>query len=266
MARPRGGKDNPVTLFPFLSILACVIGTLILLISSVSVLQMESGPDKDLVKRVEEYKELEEEQKAMEESIATVLPKLHELEQYKEALRKLEKLAAELRKKSNTLSLTKKEQEELKKLLAEMKKLQETIAKAKKKDNMRDKTLDELREELKRRKMVFDAPTVTVMPAKGGAGGAGKCEPVFVEADGKGLVLDPGGKRFRVALSKITTAPAFKKTVVTIARDRGKVLVILIRPNGVTSYRVADKFARTNQALVAKLPVIGQGKLDLSRF
>ena len=269
MAKPRGESENPVSLFPFLSILACVIGTLILMISSVAVTQMESGPEEELVKRVEEYREIEEEQKKVDETLEEMLPLLHELEQYKAALAKLEKLLEELRKKQKeVLSKNKKAEEELKKLREVEKKLLELVAKLEKQKEQLEAAIRKLEEELQKRKMLTDAPTVCVLPAKRkrGRDSAAGSDPLFVEAGAKGIVLDPDGKRTLIATSQLSKDPKFKATVDAIAKDETKILVFLIRQDGYSAYRTAERFARINSALVAKLPILGRGKLDLSRF
>mgnify|MGYP006971786286 CR=1 FL=1 len=116
--------------------------------------------------------------------------------------------------------------------------------------------------------MVIDAPTVCVLPAKGkrGRGSAIGSAPVFVEAGAKGIVLDPDGKRTLIATSQLSKDPTFKAAVDAIAQDETKILVFLVREDGYSAYRTAERFARTNSALIAKLPILGQGKLDLSRF
>ncbi len=266
MARPRGNSENPVSLFPFLSILACVIGTLILMIVGLALSQIESQPEEELLARVEEYKKLERSQEEMDRLLEKMLPQLEKLEQYKAALKKLEELAAELRKKhQQELTKSKNEQVELKNVLDEEEKLREKLARQRKKQEELERTLRELREELERRKMVINAPTVCVLPARRRSG-EGPSVPVFVEADAKGLVLDPGGKRERVPAARLKTDPRFQDVVDAVAADPKKVLVLLVRSDAYGVYKAAELFARTNSAMVAKLPIIGKGKLDLSRF
>jgi hypothetical protein len=267
MARPRGGDENPVSLFPFLSILACVIGTLVLMITSLAISQMESDPEEELLARVEEYREIEKEQQEIDKTLETMLPKLLDLEKLKEVLRQKEEEAARLRKlQKSTLEKNKDAQDELKKLLEEEKKLKELIEKLKKRQADLDRTLEELRAELERRRRVHDAPTVTIMPAEGERKGAPSADPVFVEADAKGLILDPGGKRDVVPTGKIRQDPRYKAVLDDITREQDKVLVILVRAKGISAYSTAEHFARTQGVTVAKLPIVGDGKLDLSRF
>ncbi len=262
MAKPRGGDENPVSLFPFLSILACVIGILILLITSVALSQMESDPEEELVARVEEYKELEEKQKQIDDRIETTLPKVHELEQYKEALRKLRERLEQLKKAQNQDHVDQLALKELSELEEEL----EKNLKAELQDKQKlDAALEKLREEVERRRRVLDAPTVTVLPPSG-KGRRSRPNPVFVEANAQGVVLDPAGKRKVIPRGKLSSDAEFKKVVKQVASDRNKVLVILIREDGVASYQVADREARTNGAHVAKLPVLGDGMLDLGRF
>ena len=57
MGRRRDREDTDVSLFPFLSILACIIGVLTLLISTLALSQMDS----DVVVQAEEYESVESE-------------------------------------------------------------------------------------------------------------------------------------------------------------------------------------------------------------
>ncbi len=269
MAKPRGESDNPVSLFPFLSILACVIGTLILMISSVAVTQMESDPEEEVVERVEEFRALEEKEKKDDAKLKEMLPKLHELEQYKAALARLEKILEKLRKKQKEqLSKSKTDDVEQKKLREEEKKLQELIAKLLTQKKELEATIAACDKELQERKHVIDAPTVCVLPARGNRGmrGMAGSQPMFVEATGKGIILDPGGKPKLVPTSKLTKSYAFKAAIDAVANDDEMIMVFLIRQDGYSAFRRAESFARTNSAVVGKLPIIGKGKLDLSRF
>jgi hypothetical protein len=262
MAKPRGDSENPVSLFPFLSILACVIGTLILLITSVALSQMGSDPEEELVERVEQYRELEQKQKQMDERLETMLPKVHELEQYKEALKKLREQLEKLKKMQQADDADKLA---LQKLLEEQDRLEEALKKQLSEKEKLEAMLNELLAELERRRRVLDAPTVTVLPPKRSGGRRSRPDPVFVEANDQGIVLDPAGKREVVPRGKLATDAQFKQLVDQVAAGE-QVLVILIRENGVASYQTADRFARTNGAHVAKLPLLGEGMLDLSRF
>ena len=91
-------------------------------------------------------------------------------------------------------------------------------------------------------------------------------QPMFVEATGKGIILDPGGKPKLVPTSKLTKSYAFKAAIDAVANDDEMIMVFLIRQDGYSAFRRAESFARTNSAVVGKLPIIGKGKLDLSRF
>lgn len=267
MARPRGGSDNPVTLFPFLSILACVIGTLVLLITSLAISQIESPPEEELVSRVEEYREIEQAQQQSEQALQEVLPDVQQLEQFRAALAKLQKLLEQLRKQEQEQLRQNNEQRlELDRLLELEKELLALLAEQQKKKKTIEEAIKELREELGRRKMVLEAPTVCVMPAEGGLRAAGNADPVFVEVDAAGVILDPDGKRVRVPTAQLQQDPQFKKTVDAVAGAPNKVLVLLIREDGCNAYRLAEHFARTHDAVVAKLPIVGKGRLDLSRF
>ena len=65
MGRRQESGDNDVSLFPFLSILACIIGVLTLMISTLALSQM----DTEAVVAAEAYEKLEEDLVASETEI-----------------------------------------------------------------------------------------------------------------------------------------------------------------------------------------------------
>lgn len=263
MAR-KGNDENPVSLFPFLSILACVIGTLILLIASVSLTQIQSDPEEELVERVEEYEELEEEQSEVDEELAKMLEQLASLDEFQKRLEELQKQEQQLKRDQQQVRQENKElQEQLAKLDEERKKLLEEIQKLKAKIADQEELIAKLIEEIQRRRMVNSAPTVRVEPAPQAVRGT---KPTFVEVDQEGLILDPGGKKIRVPANKIGDDPNFKKLLGSMAGERDKILVLLIREDGYRLYATTERTARYSNVIVTKLPIVGDGQLDLSKF
>ncbi|MFG0334632.1 MAG: hypothetical protein ACF8TS_14850, partial [Maioricimonas sp. JB049] len=59
MARRRSDDGEAVSLFPFLSILACLIGVLTLMITALALGQMDREQTDDVVSRYEQFTELE---------------------------------------------------------------------------------------------------------------------------------------------------------------------------------------------------------------
>ena len=266
MARRRAESDNPVSLFPFLSILACVIGTLIFLSSSLALSQIESEPEEELLQRVEELKQLKARKQEMEHTLEELTPMLEDLEKYREALRKLQAEAEKLRKK-----LAEREDPEARKRLEELlqrqKELQELIEQRRREIAALREKLEELRRDIEQRRRVLSAPTVVVMPSENSGRQPGRgTESVFVEADGEGLILDPDGEKTRVTKSQLKKDGEFLKIIDYVADKEDRVLVFLLRNDGIETYRTAERFARHRGAVVAKLPLIGDGMLDLSRL
>ncbi len=265
MARPRGTDENPVSLFPFLSILACVIGTLILLIASVSITQMESDPEEELVERVEEFEELDKQRQEMEAELEKLQPDLSQLDQLRARLELLRQQAEKLRQeRQKTVQENKELQDKLAQLDEARKKLLEQIEKLTPRQTEQETTIAQLLEEIQQRRLVNAAPTVRVEPGEHTAKRGN--QPVFVEIDKDGLILDPDGQKTRVPAAAIRSDANFKKLLDSMAGNYDKVLVFLIRENGYRLFATAEYTARYNNVMVTKLPILGDGQLDLSRF
>ena len=297
MAR-RQKKKQEVSLFPFLDILACVIGNLILIITAVVLESVDSD------KLAEQFAN-EAIQQQTEQNLQTIRDLEKSLEKLKQdsissdarvqkahqQLVKAERAQREAQGRlldvpppppppddEDTAELKKRELE-IQEIIAEMKRIEAKIADKKKKPDQ----------------------TISVLYENKGRGGVRR--PFFVEITKNDLVLLPNALDYKnlfdsedpikIPVAKAGSDKSFTKMmdyVLThlgktglLRRKRDTIITFLIRPEGVDSYRlvkkVVDQYEKKNEnrlvvgmlpngapvldALSGKAPLPGDGKILL---
>ncbi|RMG39193.1 MAG: hypothetical protein D6725_05675 [Planctomycetota bacterium] len=255
MSRRKQREDEGVSLFPFLSILACVIGVLTLLITALALGQMDN-PEGHSAERAEKFARLQE--------------RIQELEIKIRQLQELAAKAQTVRQAAEELQRLKTEQGELAAiddqavaLLAELNQLNDTIKRLQSDPDGIKKQLAELRAELKRRKAPPAAPRTVVRPAGSGV----DIDPVFVECNATGLVVFEDGKpAHRIRRSDIASDKRFLQLLDQVAQNPKGRVIFLVRPDAVGTYNQARSVALSHFCPNGKLPVLTQGEIDLSQF
>jgi len=247
---PKQKTDESVSLFPFLDIMACLIGILVLMITAATLAQIardeEDTKDEEAIERAEarvtEYREIREEL-------------ADEVEERKE-----------LQQQVDEADITREELEELLAEAAQLQALQqrikeitdpETDAKIKE----LEEKLGQLRTVLANRKEAAEAE-IQIMPSGSGYG----LSPTFVECSSNAVVLHDRPDPVTVPVSRLTKSEAFLKLLEDVKQRPKGTVVFLVRPDGARSYSAARNIARRNYATNGKLAVAGHGKLDLSLF
>ncbi len=251
MARPRRTTENSVSLFPFLSILACVIGVLTLVITSLSVSQIAASRENADVARAEDYQTLESHLEEMRVEIADLAKNRKSL---MDKL-KLEEEVTELQE-----SMTAVPTIEFPELEEKLKEIDTMIAE----QTATKKELEEKKDELEKKIVAFKKPTLLIQAT----GGTSNIKPLFVEARKEGLVIHSPSKSIPVKLADIAKNPQYKKLVdFTAERSKlGQTIVFLIREDGLSSFYRGRDAALAGGATTAKLPLIGQGPVNLAAF
>ena len=297
MAR-RQKKKQEVSLFPFLDILACVIGNLILIITAVVLESVDSDKlaeqfaneavQQQTEQNLQAIRELEESLKKLkQDSISSDARVQKAQQQLVEAERAQREAQGRLLNvpppppppdDEDTAELKKRELE-IKEILAEMKRIEAKIADKKKKPDQ----------------------TISVLYENKGRGGVRR--PFFVEITKNDLVLLPNALDYenlfdsedpiKIPVAKAGSDKSFTKMmdyVLThlgktglLRRKRDTIITFLIRPEGVDSYRlvkkVVDQYEKKNEnrlvvgmlpngapvldALSGKAPLPGDGKILL---
>ncbi len=257
---PRRKRDNlAVSLFPFLSILACVIGVLTLAITGLAISSLDNkGDNPEEVERAEQYV-------AANKQIDSLTASIEQLKQDIAQAQATQGENGALQKRLARLQDQKKALDEKKQTLADLEARQAALN-----QQLTDNTkqLQTLQTRTVAAKTQLDDltkepgdPSVTILP-----GGSGvNLKPTFIECARTGVVLHDGTGR-KIATGKLRTDLRFIALLDKIAQQDKATIVFLVRPDGVSSYYTARSVARSRYCRNGKLPVPGQGPIDLSVF
>ena len=295
MAR-RQKKKQEISLFPFLDILACVIGNLILIITAVVLESVDTDKLADLFQNEAVQKQTEENLEAIRE-LEEKLAKLKQdsisndsrVQKAQQQLVEAERLQREARGRllnvpppppppdDEDKAELKKRELEIQEILAEMKRIESKIADKKKKPDQ----------------------SISILYSKVGGGGARR--PFFVEVTKNGITLLPNDldfknlfkneKPIKIPAAKIASDKSFEKLLNYVKdqkaksgplrRRRDTIITFLIRPDGVSTYNTAknvvnqfeSKYERELaiiplnngdfivEALSGKAPLPGEGEI-----
>lgn len=258
MARRRRRDDLTVSLFPFLSVLACVIGALTLLLAALSIGQMGSG-SLAAVRLVEHYEALRARIEAGRTELAEIEAKIaqrHALEQGAETLRlRLAGLGL-----SPDISL--EELRELASSASEAATLARRRAELTGQIAETGRNLADDRAQLEVRRAARDAAPIRIAPS-----GLGRdLRPYFVECAAEYVELHTAQSDFtyRLPREEIALRDDFKRFLRQVKSIHNGIVVFLVRPDGVASFKEASDVADRLGVRSARLPLPGRGRLDLS--
>lgn len=252
-----------------MSILACLIGILTLMISvSMQLKQSQSEG------HTEEEKALALENRDLKKKAEAILAATRTAEEKRKKDNSSSAQLAEL--KDRKILLTDKLQElsrakdpdktdaALQKAIELMRK---EIAALKSERPPLSKKLEELKAELaKRKNPPKKIESVTVRPGGSGLGKAARL--FFVECNSTGLVLiDESGKETPVATAAIATSTTYRSFLEEVKRSSDSMVLFLIRKEGAEAYNSAAVLAESKfEVRTGKLPIPNNGKIDLSLF
>jgi hypothetical protein len=258
--RPRT-NDDEISLFPFLSIIACVIGVLTMMIATLALAQTDT-PDVAQIERYEEDKKsLDRTQSRIEEIKLEISDSLKIREQQKQNT-------------ANKTELTKMlaELEAIEKELAEQKKIQIVIPKVdpqaretandmQAQHQQLEEQIAQLEQDLKERKDKSEA-NVTVLPQGSGL----NFKPHFVECAADSFVMHTQTPPKRIRTANAAKAKEFIDLMEVAANGKADSIVFLVRSDGLATFRNLKSMCVQRSIRNGKLPVVGQGRIDLSAF
>jgi hypothetical protein len=262
MARRKAGRQPAVSLFPFLSILACVIGTLTLMIAGLAISQMDT-PELASAEQLEKTKRRIDELKTQLADLQQQIKKSRSRDDAT-ALKLLDKQQELYRIQKELRDLQAKELPKAPAAAAmiDTKSLQQRIEQLQKELTERQAAAKKLAEELANRKKPPEEAVVMVRPTGSGVG----LKPNFVECTSTSLVLHQGPSPKRIRKADIASSTDYLNLVETVAKQEKERIVFLVRDDGLSTYSAASRVAQDKYARAGKIPIIGQGKLDLSMF
>jgi|UniRef100_UPI0037852C6C hypothetical protein len=273
MAQRRQSEGGEVSLFPFLSILACLIGALVFMIVVLVMAQMDKakGRDPEDIRRSQEYIKLKKEIEDRKKLDVVLKDKLATLEEMQKQVNEKEQQFVKLRKLLTTskdiqeanMKISQQMQKELDDLLTEIEglKLQQVESK---------KEIVTLMAEIKKRHVPEDKkiPPVVVQPS--GSGMPEDTKVFFVEAGGGALkILGAWGEEYRLsATPEVVVADAkYNHFLAEIAKNPKSLILFLVRDDGAGAFNNGAGRAEADYSIrVGKLPIPGRGVLDLALF
>ena len=258
--RPRTNDDD-ISLFPFLSIIACVIGVLTMMIATLALAQTDT-PD---VAQIENF---EQDQKSLERTKARI-------EEIKLEISDSLKLRdQQKRNTTNKAEITKMitELQAIEKELAEQKRIQIVIPKVNPNDRETANEMQrqheqiqaeiaQLEKDLQERKAKSEA-NVTVLPQGSGL----NFNPHFVECAADSFVMHTQTPPKRIRTANSAKAKEFIDLMQLAANGKNDSIVFLVRSDGLGTFRTLKKMCDQRNIRNGKLPVVGQGRIDLSAF
>ncbi|MBW2273214.1 MAG: hypothetical protein JRG96_08080 [Deltaproteobacteria bacterium] len=267
MRRRRRRSGLTASLFPFLSVLACVIGTLTLMISALGLGEVaastrsEQAFEEELAARsaraardAERARELAAQISALEARIAGARSEQEELDALRVQLQAFG-IAPETR--GGDLSRAVDRRIEADSLVAQLAALEAQLAELLEAVEDADAELVEVEDD-------SSLAPIELLPLGIGQ----KLAPFFVEcsADGLRVQLRDGRWSDYLAMGDLVQGGRFKMYLQKIRTVRYGTVIFLIRPSGVDTYKRAVKMAEELYIRNAKLPIPGWGEVDFSRL
>lgn len=258
-------RRGAVSLFPFMSILASLIGILTLLIGlSMAVNQKKEGMTPEDIERSKQYKSLQgliKKKKDAQKPPPQSKNKLTALE-----LEKLKLLMLALQAEIDKLKDpdTRSESE----LMESIKTLElEKVELQKQQPVFQDK-IDELNAKVAALKEI-PKPKESVRVKMPKIGTPMPRYVSFIECNSTGIVIrKPGGKNDLISIAELKAGNAKLKTFAEEQVRKGDhAILFLVRKAGLMSYAYANKIAEMDcKARTSKLPIPNDGVIDLSMF
>jgi hypothetical protein len=252
-----------------MSILACLIGILTLMISVImQVKQIENeGRTEEEMARAIENRDLRKEAETLRQETAELEERLKAEKKTAAEMAKLEEHRVALTAKLENLAQAEDDEEtdaELQKLIENMKR---EILSLKKERPPLSKRLQELQAQLEKSKTA-PKPEESVVIRPGGIGSRDAKNLFFVECTSTGIVVRSGESNSPpISTAAIGTNETYNAFLDEVKRTRDSMVLFLIRKGGNNSYRWAAGWAESKYDVrTGKLPVPNEGKIDLSLF
>ena len=260
MARRRRDDALAVSLFPFLSVLACVIGALILLLAAVALGRMSGAATQDIERgeRMAELEEALERDRARLESLVRSVREAETREQEREALEE-QLLGLGL---SPDISL--QELDGLLRLREEARRLEAEIEAQRALAAELAARLDDQEDALEALEKLQEGAPIIIDPS-----GFGRdLRPFLVECRSDHLILHrtSGDFTFKIPEDEVERGRDYRRFILNVKAIRRGIAIYLIRPDGVSLCQLAMDVADRAKVDLAKLPLPGRGRIDLGRF
>lgn len=264
----RNRGDSEMSLFPFLSILVCLIGVLTLMIVGVSIAQMNTPDIDELLKNQDKLEEVQQELTELEKKKAELQALLKMAEGLKSELEAALKKLKSLEEMQQAAVQREKLEKRAIELLAEIGRLEKRIKQLTDELESFQKKIAKLEEELAKRK---ETPLAVVQIQPSGSENLlnGKIHPTFVECTKEGVrIHDPNAPEsvFVTTRDMRNSDKPYMQLLKENDEREDRMIIFLIRSDAIKMFDDAKNLADKNHALNSRLPIVGQGRVDLSEF
>lgn len=260
--RPRD-NDNDVSLFPFLSIIASVIGVLTMMIATMALAQMDT---KDVV-LIDQYEMTSRELFELEEAVAQLQKIIDDrigpdAASLQKDLTYSAKELAQLLKELTEVEKQLKAQESVKVIIPTIDPGQrESVVSMQVELTALEEEVAQLEKDLTERKVASQS-TVSILPSGSGV----NFTPHFVECAAGSIVMHTLDPPKLIRSANMVNDKDFIALLDNVANGLNDSVVFLIRSDGLNTYNAASKLCNNREIRNGKLPVIGGGRIDLSHF
>jgi len=271
MARRPPIEEDDVSLFPFLSIIAAVIGVLTLMIAAVTLGQMNQGDVKDAMANAIAMDRLQKELAALDDTVEDLTLQLKKnnsemLAEARQRQNELVKTRAELEALLAEIAGAKDRTQELKKIKIVIPEVpegsRETLADLQGQYDVIQKRLAVLKEQIEQRINPSKEAQVSILP-----GGTGlSFTPHFIECTAKTIVLHDSAKPVTIRKEAVVADARFTQLLEKVANQNSHSVVFLLRNDSLATYRMVKGICDKNGVRNGKLPALGSGRLDFSHF
>jgi hypothetical protein len=245
MAKTRKDSDPAISLFPFLSILACIIGTLILILAGMVLGQIGKGS------AYKKIKELEKEKEEILRESKELQPMLYKVKNLENSLKERQKQAQEKGLPPSP--------DEIEKVLE--------LLKAK---MALDPQVQDLENELKRaekeHKQIEDQLQKTergIIRLQQEQEGLGKGLPNYIECRANELFIP--SLETSIPKMDISGNNTFNSHIEYVKRQKDYSILLLIRPSGVETFKEAERVIKNSKANYGYVPVPEEGDIEYTR-
>ena len=273
MAQRRASSGEEVSLFPFLSILACLIGALVLIIVVLVVAQAgkAEGRTPEEIRMAQDYQKMQREIEERKKLDIVLNEKLAVLQQLQKEAADTEQRYIKLRKILDSSKEVQEQNKEISlKLQKELDDLMTEIDGLKRQQNLTQEEIKKLMAEIKERQVPPEKRTPPVVVQPSGSGMSDETKVYFVECSSGSLkVLGAWGEDYRLAAtaSVVVADVSFNHFLSEVAKDKNSLILFLIRDDGQAAFNTGAGRAQNDYNIrVGKLPIPGRGQLDLALF
>ncbi len=266
MAKSRKAQIE-VSLFPFLSILACVIGILVLILCTVVISQIDPEGVEEVKKQNEEnlerkkrLDELEIARLELEQKLKEAENRLKEKVDFTADLKKSQTILAQLRKEIDSKKSKSTEVSKLsKELVLKLKQKETLLASLAEKEKLHKALMAAIQKEKERVHSKLKLEST-------GSGFLANFNPIYVDCTEKGITVMMDDKPLVLNRGAIPNHKQWIELMKKTAKTQKGIFVFLVRPNyqAVSNYWYAKSICEKNGAKTSKIPLNSKLPLSLS--